>query len=159
MLKVRLTTYGGGLVAEVEIPPFQKLPEVLCWGSRYFAAKLDVDDSGRISQGDPLTYEEVCCFHVIPSLDIPRALQDAKLKGHECEYSRIVHARSTCRDAAELLCQCGERFEVTGKELAAANGIYSQPGCIFAYCPNQHPDRENPCKTSGKCQAPKQAGL
>lgn len=34
--------------------------------------------------------------------------------------------------------------------------VYARPECVFAYCPNQHPDHENPCKESGTCQQPAQ---
>ena len=37
MKKVRLETREGGLVVEVEIPPFKMFPEVISWGSRTFA--------------------------------------------------------------------------------------------------------------------------
>lgn len=35
-MKVKLFTADGGFVAEVEIAPFQTMPEVLIWGARVF---------------------------------------------------------------------------------------------------------------------------
>jgi hypothetical protein len=36
MTIIRLAIRGGGYVADVSIPPFQRLPDIIVWGSRHF---------------------------------------------------------------------------------------------------------------------------
>jgi hypothetical protein len=63
MIPIRLATKDGGEVVEVTLPPFQKMPEVVAWGSRVFAMH------GSISiDGDPCKFEyrEVFCYVVPP---------------------------------------------------------------------------------------------
>lgn len=35
-MQVNLYTAAGDFVAEVEIPPFNRMPEILVWGERHF---------------------------------------------------------------------------------------------------------------------------
>lgn len=37
MIRIRLAIDNGDHVMDVTIPPFQKLPEVVIWGQRFFA--------------------------------------------------------------------------------------------------------------------------
>jgi hypothetical protein len=40
MLKIPLLTSSGEYVTTVEIPPFQKVPDIIVWGSRMFVHKV-----------------------------------------------------------------------------------------------------------------------
>lgn len=40
-MKVKLYTAAGDFVAEIEIPPFQRMPEILVWGERHFVGPAD----------------------------------------------------------------------------------------------------------------------
>jgi hypothetical protein len=59
MIEVQLVTADGGYVGKFQIPPFQKLPEVLVWGSRVF----HLDAPGEI----PI-YREVFAFAIVAEL-------------------------------------------------------------------------------------------
>jgi hypothetical protein len=56
MLEVQLVTSDGGFVGNFQIPPLQKLPEVIIWGSRVF--HLDEPDK------TPL-YREVFAYTIV----------------------------------------------------------------------------------------------
>jgi hypothetical protein len=61
MLTVRLAVRDGGHVADLQIPPFVTLPEVLIWGQRVFAFHAE-----RASGEDPAIaeYREVFFYWV-----------------------------------------------------------------------------------------------
>jgi hypothetical protein len=63
-MKVRLATRDGREVADVVIPPFQYLPEVLIWGERifYFYAELTADGEPNAAE-----YREVFAFWIPPT--------------------------------------------------------------------------------------------
>ena len=44
MIKVRLAIPDGGYVADVTIPPFKKLPDVIVWGQRFFTFHKDLPE-------------------------------------------------------------------------------------------------------------------
>jgi len=62
MIQARLQVPSGELVQMVQIPPFQKLPEVLIWGDRHFVLQEPVDLSVPV-------YSEVCAFWVPPVVE------------------------------------------------------------------------------------------
>jgi hypothetical protein len=64
-MKMRLTIRDGGHVADVEIPPFKSLPDVLVWGDRVFSFH-----QSRSDDGDPCSaeYREVFCYWIPPSI-------------------------------------------------------------------------------------------
>jgi len=57
MVKVKLLTSSGHDVADVEIPPFNKPPDVLGWGTRVFTLYATHEDA--------LTYRE-CFSYAVP---------------------------------------------------------------------------------------------
>ena len=62
MIRVRLATRDGAHVADVTIPPFRTLPEVLIYGfNRVFPFHASVE-----ADGDPCRaeYREVFCYMV-----------------------------------------------------------------------------------------------
>jgi hypothetical protein len=65
MMKIRLAIREGGHVADVEIPPFQSLPEVIVWGQRFFSFYSEL--SGDV---EPCTaeYREVFAYWVPPAI-------------------------------------------------------------------------------------------
>jgi hypothetical protein len=63
MEPVRLQTREGEFVAEVRIPPFALLPEVLIWGSRVFCR---VGEAERGAHEGALVYREGFAFWVPP---------------------------------------------------------------------------------------------
>ena len=58
-MNVRLVTADDGLVQEVVVPPFQKMPEVIMWGERFFIP-ADLIHVGYWK------YREVFCYAVPP---------------------------------------------------------------------------------------------
>lgn len=66
MIKVRLAIRDGGHVANVSIPPFVKLPEVLVWGQRMFAFHSELK-----ADGEPCSveYREIFAFWIPPALE------------------------------------------------------------------------------------------
>lgn len=71
---VRLDTYTG-TVGRVEIPRFEKLPEVLVWGTRTFV----LEPGAAAGYGDlavRAVYREGCAFHVVG--DLIREEKDGK---------------------------------------------------------------------------------
>lgn len=57
MRKVQLITRDRGFVAEVDVPPFLTMPDMLVWGDRHF--KHEADD----------LYVEAFVFWIVPTLD------------------------------------------------------------------------------------------
>jgi hypothetical protein len=68
MMIVRLAVHDGGHVADVSIPPFQKMPEVIVWGQRFFAfhAMLTEPEDSCAAE-----YREVFAYFVPPDIDNP----------------------------------------------------------------------------------------
>ena len=64
MIPIRLTTRDGRHVADVTIPPFQSLPEVLVWGERFFSLHSEF-----MKEEDPAAaeYREVFCYWIPPA--------------------------------------------------------------------------------------------
>ena len=64
MIPIRLTTRDGRHVADVLIPPFQALPEVVVWGERFFSLHSEFQQ-----EEDPAAaeYREVFCFWIPPA--------------------------------------------------------------------------------------------
>jgi len=56
MIRVRLATRDGSHVADVNIIPFDKLPDVLIWGTRSFAWYCSLSVDGDICRAE---YREV----------------------------------------------------------------------------------------------------
>lgn len=67
MTLVRLETSDGSFVANVEILPFLKAPDVILWGERHF----------KLHQENPVTYRE--CFVAVSFTPSERAVQLSKL--------------------------------------------------------------------------------
>ena len=68
--KVRLEIPGGGLVEEIEIPPFQRPPEGLVWGQRSF---FQHDVSGEVwVYREGLMYWVPTDDHVVATVSIPK---------------------------------------------------------------------------------------
>ena len=100
-----------GLVAEVEIPPFQVLPEILIWGWRYFA--LADYDNAKDPPGDSPAYIEGCAWAVLPP---PRAPAHHDLGTESLKHS--LRAMVYCvghlgtddtDDITRSYCRCRER--------------------------------------------------
>lgn len=68
MKTVRLATADGGHVADVNIPPFQSMPEVLVWGIRCFTFHCAIS-----RDGDPacMEYREVFAYAVVDQVRRP----------------------------------------------------------------------------------------
>lgn len=64
MIRVRLAIRDGGHVADVNIPPFHKLPEVLVYGGRVFSFHTSIAIDGEPCRAE---YREVFVY-VIPLL-------------------------------------------------------------------------------------------
>jgi hypothetical protein len=64
MIRVRLAIRDGGHVAEVEIPPFQSLPDVIVWGDRVFSFHMSMDIDGEMCRAE---YREVFCYVILPA--------------------------------------------------------------------------------------------
>lgn len=64
-MKIRLAIRGGGHVADVEIPPFKTLPEVLVWGQRFFSFHTELKADGENCSAE---YREVFCYWIPPSV-------------------------------------------------------------------------------------------
>jgi hypothetical protein len=64
MEPVRLVNAEGKYVTTGMMPPFQRWPEVVQWGSRSF--QLEANGSA----GEPITYREVCCFMICDTNDL-----------------------------------------------------------------------------------------
>jgi hypothetical protein len=52
-LKVKLLTASGEFVFEHDLPPFDKPPEVIIWGSRVFRRKTTVRVTMQTNYGEP----------------------------------------------------------------------------------------------------------
>lgn len=63
MIRIRLAVRDGGHVADVTIPPFQKLPEVLVWGVRFFSFHSSMSIDGEPCSAE---YREVFAYMVLP---------------------------------------------------------------------------------------------
>jgi hypothetical protein len=63
MRKIRLAIRGGGHVADVEIPPFRKMPDVVVWGERFFALHGELSADGDACSHE---YREVFVYVIPP---------------------------------------------------------------------------------------------
>jgi hypothetical protein len=63
MIQVRLAVRDGGHVADVIIPPFQSLPEVLGWGERFFQFHHEIQNDGDACTAE---YREVFVYWIRP---------------------------------------------------------------------------------------------
>ena len=63
MIAIRLAARDGGHVCDVIIPPFQKLPEVLVWGERFFTFHTKLDDPEELCVAE---YREAFAYCVPP---------------------------------------------------------------------------------------------
>lgn len=63
MIRIRLTVRDGAYVADVSIPPFKSMPEVIVWGQRFFGLHQMLDEPE-----DPCAaeYREVFAYFVPP---------------------------------------------------------------------------------------------
>jgi len=64
MMQIRLAVRDGGHVADVSIPPFKSLPEVVVWGERFFAFHHDLKADGENCAAE---YREVFVFWIPPT--------------------------------------------------------------------------------------------
>ena len=63
MIAVRLAVRGGGHVADVIIPPFQKLPDVVVWGERFFGLHHELS---AVEERCAAEYQEVFAYWIPP---------------------------------------------------------------------------------------------
>jgi len=63
MTRITLNTRSGDLVAEAEVPPFERMPEMIRWGDRMFVQADGFDAEAPI-------YVEGLCFYVDPSVPL-----------------------------------------------------------------------------------------
>lgn len=70
MIKIRLAIYDGGHVSDAIIPPFQKLPEVVVWGERFFAFHHVIEEAEDECRAE---YREVFAYWIPPELSQGRA--------------------------------------------------------------------------------------
>lgn len=63
MIRIRLAIHDGGHVSDVTIPPFQKLPEVLVWGERFFAFHHMIEEAEDVCKAE---YREVFAHWILP---------------------------------------------------------------------------------------------
>jgi hydroxyacyl-ACP dehydratase HTD2-like protein with hotdog domain len=63
MIAIRLATRDGHEAANVMIPPFQYLPEVLVWGKGIFSFHAELNMDGEPNKAE---YREVFCFVIPP---------------------------------------------------------------------------------------------
>jgi hypothetical protein len=70
MIQIRLAIRDGGHVADVIIPPFVSLPEVVVWGERFFLFHHEIKNDG-----DPCAaeYRECFAYWVPPAMTVPDA--------------------------------------------------------------------------------------
>lgn len=65
MIKVRLAIADGGYVADISIPLFQKLPEVIVWGSRTFGFHVLLTEPEDECVAE---FREVFAYHAPPEI-------------------------------------------------------------------------------------------
>jgi hypothetical protein len=65
MMRIRLAISDGGYVADVTIPPFQKMPEVVVWGERFFAFHVMLTEPEDICAAE---YREVFAYFIPPEV-------------------------------------------------------------------------------------------
>lgn len=65
MIRIRLSIADGRYVADVSMPPFQKLPAVVVWGQRFFIFHQMLD-----APEDPCAaeYREVFAYCIPPEV-------------------------------------------------------------------------------------------
>lgn len=66
MTIVRLAIHDGGYVADVSIPPFQKMPEVIVWGDRHFAFHAMLTEPEDHCAAE---YREVFAYFIPPDIE------------------------------------------------------------------------------------------
>jgi hypothetical protein len=64
MHKIKLVTSSFERVAEIEIPPFKPLYEILLWGSRFFRYHSRKMRPGN-EEIETITYVEASCYAVV----------------------------------------------------------------------------------------------
>ena len=60
-MRIRLATGDGAEVAEFEIPPFSKRPDVVAWGDRVFGYHQSMSIDGELCSAE---YREVFCYAI-----------------------------------------------------------------------------------------------
>ena len=64
LMTVRLVTRDNHFVADVKIPPFQKMPDALMWGMRTFYRDPTTPD---LPKGQPMVFSEIFVVAVVTS--------------------------------------------------------------------------------------------